>query len=1460
MSIFCGKCGSKLDEKTGLCPNCDSDKIAAKKESSVNSQINSEAVNKNRNDSQVNTYTKEPTKKEKKIKEKADKAAAKVKKKAESKIVAVKAQAKNKAAGKTDKTAAKIAKKADKKADRLAIKFDQKADKKASKAAKKASRPIGKKIGVFLLKLLAVILAIVILFSTVSGVLVYFDIADIPVISDVMNTFGIKNDDDNEQFKSLEGKFTNISINDESSAVEAAKDAAKQMGFNNAADELTLLNTSTVDGSTYYRMQENYKGIPVYGRTMVVIADENGNAQGVTSNVTDIPDNISLTPTVTQEQLNDSIKEYFKEHFEYKNTDDINIGEISEENLIIYNMNEKCVLAYKCNVSFEKEIVSVSEVITNSANGEVITTSSSLYEVNATCYNSDKSKSVKGSKNESSSQFEIFDEDRNIKVYSLNKTNIYSKDHTTEYVVSKNDIFGDSSGPNNEYENNYNAAIIYLDNISKIYDYYYKNFSDRGFGQLSALYNDSYDDGKNALGGSDSEGYGLISMGFETGVESIDTMAHEYTHVISRHNVNWVSVDEEKEENVPGAINEAYSDIFGEIIEGYLRGSDPDWKHGCRNMKNPSEFNYPQKINEKKLSIYTDSDGNKILGFEVKTEDGKKGTDYSHGYSTVVSHCAYLMTDGVKGKYEKIDTTTLASLWYKTMLSLPSNCTFNILRDYMEMTANRIGLSDTQKECIKAAFDKVGIKGTSEDKVVTYSSDSEISVFDKNGTAYDNYTIKISGKKSTGWLWFMTEDYSEEIKVENANPKRLNLPKGTYTITISDNYNSNNTRAINVKIKENSDNKEIKFASDFGFDYTVRSGANINVYDVNKAKYDDYIIKIDGTTDDKNSYSDTKTISDEYGYQLNLQNGHYNITLTDNKDSTKNKNFTVRIKDSASNSDINIETDFGKKYGQFDKSKVPSDAVEYDGHYYYIYEAKEGETNWEKAKENCESKDGYLATITSEDENKFVFTLLNKYGYKNAYFGLFDEDQNDWKWDNGETFAYSNWASGEPSSSFEDYGMYYYKYTEQWNDGNFSLPEEDGKTGYICEWGEYSVVNSEIPVTKPTRTTSSERDIVLVLDTSGSMDGTPLDETKKAATNFVDTILEEDASIGVVNYDSDAEMKSDFSNSKNSLDRVINSLSTGGSTNMEAGLRTADEMLTQSSAKKKIIVLMSDGEPNEGLTGDELVSYADELKGKGIYIYTLGFFESVGEKTAPQTLMEKIASDGCHYEVSDADSLVFFFGDIADQINGQKYIYVRIACPVDVSVTYNGETLDSSDKDLNTRTSFGTLTFEESDTQSDDDFASSQSSFEGSPFGLQQDYKENEGEDDKVKILRLKEGEDYDIKIEGTGRGRMNYSIGFMDENGEYTDFRRFNNIKITKNTQIDTVANVSDNSVLNVDEDGDGKYDLVYKAEANGYGEIVDYSYILYIVIGSVSVIALLILVLLIRSKIKKRKLSKIK
>lgn len=62
----------------------------------------------------------------------------------------------------------------------------------------------------------------------------------------------------------------------------------------------------------------------------------------------------------------------------------------------------------------------------------------------------------------------------------------------------------------------------------------------------------------------------------------------------------------------------------------------------------------------------------------------------------------------------------------------------------------------------------------------------------------------------------------------------------------------------------------------------------------------------------------------------------------------------------------------------------------------------------------------------------------------------------------------------------------------------------------------------------------------------------------------------------------------------------------------------------------------------------------------------------------------------------------------------------------------------------------------------------------------------------------------------------MNYTIGFMDENGDYSDLRNFEDIRINRSTIIDTVAANTDTTERKVDEDGDGKYDLKYRGKAN--------------------------------------------
>ncbi len=319
---------------------------------------------------------------------------------------------------------------------------------------------------------------------------------------------------------------------------------------------------------------------------------------------------------------------------------------------------------------------------------------------------------------------------------------------------------------------------------------------------------------------------------------------------------------------------------------------------------------------------------------------------------------------------------------------------------------------------------------------------------------------------------------------------------------------------------------------------------------------------------------------------------------------------------------------------------------------------------------------------------------------------------------------------------------------------------------------------------------SEELEVVLVMDTSGSMDGAPLDEAKNAAKNFVSTIVgESGASLGIVSYDTKGYKLSDFSRNQYSLERIIDNMHTGGSTNIQDGLSIAAGMLRESTAKRKLIVLMSDGLPNVGFTGERLIQYANQIKDEGVYIYALGFFQGMGYGvSSAESLMNQIASEGSYFNIGSSEQLKLFFGDISDELSGTKYIYIRIACPVDVTVEFNGQVLSSVGAKVSQRTEFGTLTFE--DNPNGNSYSS----------------------DNRIKVLRLKEGEAYDVKIEGNGTGQMKYTIGFMNENGEYDDLREFEPIEITESTIIDTTAEYTKTSVLNVDSDGDGDYDKKIK------------------------------------------------
>ena len=114
------------------------------------------------------------------------------------------------------------------------------------------------------------------------------------------------------------------------------------------------------------------------------------------------------------------------------------------------------------------------------------------------------------------------------------------------------------------------------------------------------------------------------------------------------------------------------------------------------------------------------------------------------------------------------------------------------------------------------------------------------------------------------------------------------------------------------------------------------------------------------------------------------------------------------------------------------------------------------------------------------------------------------------------------------------------------------------------------------------------------------MDGEPIESMRAAATEFVSRAASPDVRVGLVAYSSSSTALSPLSSNLGSLGSSIAGLTSGGGTNMDAGLQDGMQLLGSAAQdRRRIVVLMSDGLPNDGRTGDELVAYVDSLKQDG---------------------------------------------------------------------------------------------------------------------------------------------------------------------------------------------------------------------------------------------------------------------
>lgn len=213
---------------------------------------------------------------------------------------------------------------------------------------------------------------------------------------------------------------------------------------------------------------------------------------------------------------------------------------------------------------------------------------------------------------------------------------------------------------------------------------------------------------------------------------------------------------------------------------------------------------------------------------------------------------------------------------------------------------------------------------------------------------------------------------------------------------------------------------------------------------------------------------------------------------------------------------------------------------------------------------------------------------------------------------------------------------------------------------------QFSRTNS---VVTPTDLTSQvTRDVVLLLDVSGSMSGTPITTMKKAAQKFCSQLLEADGKnrVAIIAFQS-SYSTCNFTSDLNTLSSFINSKSASGGTNMNAAAQAAASLLSNSSADIKNVVIMADGLPQSGatVTNGHYSSGSNYKYANAVYntvkaydesynVYTLGFFHSISGST--KDFASKFMSDlaggpkGTYTEVTNVDDLEFAFGEVAEDI------------------------------------------------------------------------------------------------------------------------------------------------------------------------------------------------------------------
>ena len=84
----------------------------------------------------------------------------------------------------------------------------------------------------------------------------------------------------------------------------------------------------------------------------------------------------------------------------------------------------------------------------------------------------------------------------------------------------------------------------------------------------------------------------------------------------------------------------------------------------------------------------------------------------------------------------------------------------------------------------------------------------------------------------------------------------------------------------------------------------------------------------------------------------------------------------------------------------------------------FCYKFFSSKLNWNDARSHCQTLEGELASVTSNETNNFLTTLTQEQCWIGGY-----RDWHGWHWSDGSPWGYTNWASGQPDRPIDQHKL-----------------------------------------------------------------------------------------------------------------------------------------------------------------------------------------------------------------------------------------------------------------------------------------------------------------------------------------------------------------------------------------------------------------------------------------------------